>query len=85
MLFARVLHHFGRGLLAGEGLEGRLARVLALRVLLDHLVRLDEPEADELPGRHLRRLRYEALLPDEESARLLLATRRQLPSLGASP
>jgi len=82
MLFCRVLHHFGRGLLRGDGLAERLARLLALRVLIDHLVRLDEPAAVDLPARHLRRLRYEALLPDEESARLLLAARRQLPSLG---
>jgi len=82
LLFCRVLHHYGRGLLRGDGLAERLARVLALRVLIDHLVRLDEPAAADLPSRHLRRLRYEALLPDDEGARLLAAARRQLPSLG---
>lgn len=84
LLFCRVLHHYGRGLLSGDGLTERLARVLALRVLIDHLVRLDEPAAADLPSRHLRRLRYEALLPDDESARLLAAARKQLPSLGIS-
>lgn len=82
LLFCRVLHHYGRGLLRGDGLTERLARVLALRVLIDHLVRLDEPAAADLPSRHLRRLRYEALLPDDESARLLAAARKQMPSLG---
>jgi len=82
LLFCRVLHYYGRGMLRGDGLAERLARVLALRVLIDHLVRLDEPAAADLPSRHLRRLRYEALLPDDESARLLAAARKQLPSLG---
>ena len=82
LLFCRVLHYYGRGLLRGDGLAERLARVLALRVLIDHLVRLDEPAAADLPSRHLRRLRYEALLPDDESARLLAAARKQMPSLG---
>ena len=84
MLFCRVLHYFGRGFLRGDGLIERLARVLALRGVIDHLVRLDDPPAADLPGRHLRRLRYEALLPDEDSARILSAARRQLPSLAVA-
>jgi hypothetical protein len=85
LLFCRVLHHHGRGLLEGAGLEERLARLLALRVVVDHLVRLDDPGAADLPGRHLRRARYEALLPERVSARLIGAARRLLPSLGATP
>jgi hypothetical protein len=84
MLFCRVFHYFGRGFLRGDGLIERLARLLALRVVIDHLVRLDDPAAADLPGRHLRRLRYEALLPDADRARILVAARRQLPSLAVA-
>jgi hypothetical protein len=83
-LWNRVVHYWGRGFLGGAGLDERLAGVLAARVLVDHLVRLDDPTAADLPGRYLRRLRYEALVPATHSARLAAALHRVLPSLEAA-
>ncbi len=77
LLWNRVLHYWGRGFLAGPGLEQRLARVLAGRVLVDHLVRLDEAATD--PLRYLRRLRTEALLPSPRVAVLARELTRELP------
>lgn len=74
-LWNRVLHYWGRGFLPGA--EERLARVLAARVLVDHLVRLDGG-GDDLPLRYLRRLRYEALLPEPRVRVLIEAVRREL-------
>jgi hypothetical protein len=74
-LWNRVLHYWGRGFLPGA--EERLARVLAARVLVDHLVRLDGG-ADDLPLRYVRRLRYEALLPAPRARVLVDALRREL-------
>jgi len=62
-LWNRVLHYWGRGFLAGVGLDDRLAALLARRVIADHLFHLDEPGQAGLPTRYLRRLRWEALLP----------------------
>jgi len=76
MLWNRVLHYWGRGFLPGA--EERLARALAGRVLVDHLVRLDGGDAD-LPLRYLRRMRYEALLPSPRATIFAQALRRALP------
>jgi hypothetical protein len=74
-LWNRVLHYWGRGFL--RGVDDALARVLTGRVLVDHLVSLDEGDA-ELPLRTVRRLRYEALLPAPRAAALLDGLRRGL-------
>jgi hypothetical protein len=79
LLWNRVVNYWARGFLPGA--DERLAGVLAARVLIDHLVRLDEPAAVDLPARYLRRLRYEAVVPAERSAQLLASVQRALPSL----
>jgi hypothetical protein len=78
MSWNRVVHYWGRGFLSGA--EERLARVLAGRVLVDHLVRLDGGDAD-LPLRYLRRLRYESLVPAPRLRVLADAVRRELPGV----
>lgn len=62
-LWSRVVHYWGRGLLAGDGLDRRLGALLARRIVADHLFHLDAPEQAALPLRYLRRLRRESLVP----------------------
>ena len=62
-LWSRVVHYWGRGLLAGDGLDRRLGALLARRIVADHLFHLDAPEQPALPLRYLRRLRRESLVP----------------------
>lgn len=62
-LWSRLLHYWGRGFFAAaDELADRLAGVLAMRVVADHLFHLDSPDSPELPLRYVRRLRYETLL-----------------------
>lgn len=79
-LWNRVLHYWGRGFLTGVS-STRLARLLALRIVADHLFHLDAPDKRALPGRYLRRLHYEALLPDERVKDLRAGLLRCIPSL----
>jgi hypothetical protein len=79
-LWNRVLNYWGRELLPAE-LAGRLARILAWRIIVDHLVHLDQPDQPELPYRYVRRLRYEALLPKKKLEILLAALDAELPGL----
>lgn len=69
-LWSRVVHYWGRGLLAGDGLDRRLGALLARRVVADHLFHLDAPEQAALPNRYLRRLRRESLIPRAAMDRL---------------
>lgn len=80
-LWSRVVHHWGRGLLAGDGLEQRLGALLARRVLADHLFHLDTPDQAALPWRYLRRLRRETILPRAAAARLATVVAASLPEL----
>ncbi|MCG8424988.1 MAG: hypothetical protein MJE77_44470 [Proteobacteria bacterium] len=79
-LWNRLLHYWGRGFLP-ERLLPQLADLLARRIAIDHLFHLDAPDDDSLPGRYLRRLRYEALLPQERVAAMMGAVSQTLPSL----
>lgn len=79
-LWNRLLHYWGRGFLTGVT-PVQLARVLALRVVADHLFHLDAPSQRDLPERYLRRLRYEALLPRERVQDLHEALGRCIPSV----
>jgi hypothetical protein len=81
LLWNRVVHYWGRGFLQGKRLEERLGALLAKRVLIDHLVHLDEPEARDLPGRYIRRLRYEALISEERAKLLAREVQKTMPSL----
>ncbi len=80
-LWNRVVHYWGRGFLRGDRLDQRLGGLLAKRVLIDHLVHLDEAGARDLPGRYIRRLRYEALIPVEQARILARELRKTMPSL----
>jgi hypothetical protein len=80
-LWARVLHHWGRGFLS-DGTRDRLAALGARRVLVDHLVAVDEARPD-LAERYLRRLRYESLLTHAKVDEMLTAMRHTAPGLGA--
>jgi hypothetical protein len=79
----RLLHYWGRGFLPADELPERLAAVLALRIVADHLFRLDHPEAVDQPGRYLRRLQLEALLSHGARERILSGLRARLPGLWA--
>jgi hypothetical protein len=79
-LWNRILNYWGRGFLPAE-LAERLARLLAYRILVDHLVHLDQPDQPELPLRYVRRLRYEALLPKPRFEMMLAALEARVPSL----
>src|SRR5262249_18974322 len=81
LLWNRVVHYRGRGFLRGDRLDERLGALLAKRVLIDHLVHLDEAGARDLPGRYVRRLRYEALIPVEQAKVLARELRKTMPSL----
>ena len=80
-LWSRVVHYWGRGLLAGDGLDERLAAVLARRVVADHLFHLDAPDQPSLPGRYLRRLRWESLLPRPRARALEAQVAAQIPEV----
>jgi hypothetical protein len=80
-LWSRVVHYWGRGLLAGDGVGERLASVLARRVVADHLFHLDAPEATGLPARYLRRLRWETLLPAPRRDELEAHLARHIPEV----
>ena len=81
-LWSRVVHYWGRGLLAGDGLDERLAALLARRVVADHLFHLDAPEQAALPERYLRRLRWESLLPEARAAQLAARVEAHLEAFG---
>jgi hypothetical protein len=80
-LWSRVVHYWGRGLLAGDGLDERLASVLARRVVADHLFHLDAPDQPSLPDRYLRRLRWESLLPRPRARALEARVAVQIPEV----
>jgi hypothetical protein len=80
-LWARVLHYWGRGFLS-DGARDRLAVLGARRVIVDHLVALDEARP-ALRDRYLRRLRYESVLTSAKVEEMLGAMRRIAPGLGA--
>lgn len=79
-LWNRLLHYWGRGFLTDVSSE-RLAGLLALRIVADHLFYLDAPHQRALPERYYRRLCYEALLPRERVQDLRAGLRRCIPSL----
>jgi hypothetical protein len=85
LLWNRVLHYWGRGLLRRpadeEALLRRLATILAYRILVDHLFHLDSPKDAELPRRYLRRLQYEALLPAQRMNAVLSTLGKTMPTL----
>lgn len=80
-LWARVVHYWGRGLLAGDGLDRRLARLLARRVVADHLFHLDAPEQRTLPMRYVRRLRHESLVTRAQAQALLAHVTAEVPEV----
>jgi hypothetical protein len=80
-LWNRVVHYWGRGLLGEDDLVDRLVTVLARRIVVDHLFRLDHPEAVEMPWRHVRRLHFEALLGHGARTRMLETLAARLPLL----
>ena len=80
-LWARVVHYWGRGFLIGDGLEARLARLLARRVVADHLFHLDAPEQRALPMRYVHRLRRESLMPRERVDALLARVAAEVPEV----
>ena len=68
-LFARVLHYWGRGFLDhidSTDLPDKLARILALRTIVDHLLYLEVPEQIGNPRRYLERLAYESILTTQQ-------------------
>jgi hypothetical protein len=82
-LWNRVLGYWGRGFFGAEHkaeLADRLARMLARRIVIDHLVSLDVPGHGN-PRRYLERLRFESLLSRRDVATLQRAVLRLLPSL----
>lgn len=80
-LWARVVNYWGRGLLAGVDLDRRLARLLARRVVADHLFHLDAPEQPALPMRYVHRLRREALVPRGHADRLMAEVTAEVPEV----
>jgi hypothetical protein len=82
-LWNRLLNYWGRGFLGPQrrdDLGERLARVLARRIVVDHLLALDAPgQAD--PERYLSRLRFETVLRERHAKMLRAAVCRLLPSL----
>lgn len=80
-LWSRVVHYWGRGLLAGDDLERRLGALLARRVVADHLFHLDAPEQPALPMRYLRRLRRESLVPRAAMDRLAARVADEAPEV----
>jgi hypothetical protein len=84
-LWNRVLNYWGRGFLRRPsdeaGLLGRLATILAYRILVDHLFHLDSPVDADRPRRYLRRLEYEAALARERVTAVLSALGNTMPTL----
>jgi hypothetical protein len=80
-LWARVVHYWGRGFLRGDELEARLGRLLARRVVADHLFHLDAPAQRALPMRYLHRLRREAIVPRAKVAALLAQVAAEIPEV----
>ncbi len=80
-LWARVVHYWGRGLLRGDGLDRRLARLLARRVVADHLFHLDAPDQRALPMRYVHRLRRESLVTRAAADRLLAGVTAEIPEV----
>jgi hypothetical protein len=76
-LWSAVVNHWSR---TDEIDVSVLARVLAHRVLADHLGRLDEPERAKLPTRYLARLGTEALISKNKLADLSAALSLLLPA-----
>ena len=77
-LWNRVLHYWGRGFLDVRAED--LARVLARRIVCDHLLALDTTAGGD-PERYLRRLRFEAMLQAKDVKKLRAALAKRLPSL----
>jgi hypothetical protein len=89
-LWARLLHFWGRGLVAADlqaavPLTERLAALLARRVVMDHLFSLDDPTDAARPRRYLRRLALESLLPRPRVREMLRALHVLIPTLVADP
>jgi hypothetical protein len=80
-LWSRVVHYWGRGLLAGDDLDRRLGALLARRVVADHLFHLDAPDQAALPLRYLRRLRRESIVPREAMDRLEARVAEEAPEV----
>lgn len=80
-LWSRVIHYWGRGLLAGDDLDRRLGALLARRIVADHLFYLDAPEQPALPLRYLRRLRREAILTRDARLRLEARVAEEAPEV----
>lgn len=80
-LWSRVIHYWGRGFLAGDGLDRRLGALLARRIVADHLFYLDAPDQPALPLRYLRRLRRESLLLRETRLRLEARVAEEAPEV----
>lgn len=80
-LWARVVNYWGRGLLVGDQLDRRLARLLARRVVADHLFHLDAPEQPALPMRYVHRLRRESLVARADADRLMAQVAAEVPEV----
>ena len=80
-LWARVVNYWGRGLLVGDALDRRLARLLARRVVADHLFHLDAPEQPALPMRYVHRLRRESLVARVDADRLMAQVAAEVPEV----
>ena len=80
-LWARVVHYWGRGLLTGDDLDRRLGRLLARRVVADHLFHLDAPEQRALPMRYVHRARRESLVTRAHADRLLAHVAAEVPEV----
>jgi hypothetical protein len=80
-LWSRVIHYWGRGFLAGDGIDRRLAALLARRIVADHLFYLDAPDQPALPLRYLRRLRRESVLLRETRLRLEARVAEEAPEV----
>jgi hypothetical protein len=80
-LWSRVIHYWGRGFLAGDGIDRRLGALLARRIVADHLFYLDAPDQPALPLRYLRRLRRESLLTRDARLRLEARVAEEAPEV----
>lgn len=80
-LWNRIVHYWGRGYFGDGAVLDRLARLLAFRVVVDHLYRLDHPDAHGRPWRHIGRLYFESLLTGDRRAVVAQALAQKLPSL----
>jgi len=80
-LWARVVHYWGRGFLTGAAIDARLGRLLARRVVADHLFHLDAPEQRALPMRYVNRLRRESLVTRVQVDQLLARVAAEVPEV----